>query len=53
MIKKRNQEDYARAVQFKRQIEAAAAKKDEHSIAEQIKEVVLEEGTSAFRFVGS
>lgn len=53
MVKKRNQEDYAKAIQFKRRIEAANAKNEEGSIADQIKEVVLEEGSSAFKFIGS
>ena len=34
-------------------MQAAKEKKDENSIADQIKEVVMEEGSSAFKFIGS
>ena len=53
IIKKNNAAEAKKALDFKRKVEAANAKKDEHSIADHIKEVVMEEGSSAFKFVGS
>mmetsp|Transcript_140 Transcript_140/g.266 ORF Transcript_140/g.266 Transcript_140/m.266 type:complete len:87 (+) Transcript_140:1278-1538(+) len=34
-------------------MEQAKGKKDEHSITDQIKEVVQDEGSSAFKYIGS
>lgn len=53
IIKKNNASEAKKAMELKKKIEAANAKKDEHSIADHIKEVVMEEGSSAFKFVGS
>lgn len=53
MIKKNNDAEARKAADLKRKMQAAKEKKDEHSIADHIKEVVMDEGKSAFKFVGS
>ena len=53
VIKKNNAAEAAKALELKRKMQIAAAKKDENSIAGQIKEVVNDEGKSAFKFIGS
>ena len=52
-IKKNNAEEQKKALDLKRKMEKASAKKDEHSIAGSIKQVIAEEGKNAFKFIGS
>lgn len=53
IIKKNRFADEQKALDLKRKIDAAKQKNDEHSIADHIKEVIMDEGSSAFKFVGS
>jgi len=53
-IKKNNALEHKQAMELKRKIDAANQKQDHHSsIAGCIKDVVAEEGTNAFKFIGS
>lgn len=53
MIKKNNAAESKKALAFKKKIEEANLKKDAASIANQIKDVITDEGSHAFKFVGS
>lgn len=52
-IKKNNAAEQKKAMELKKKIEESAQKKEEGSIAEKIKEVIDEEGSTAFKFIGS
>ena len=52
-IKKNNAAELKKTLELKKKIEAAKDKKEDHSIAEAIKEVVADDGSSAFKFIGS
>ena len=53
VIKKNNAAETKKALDLKKKIEAAKEKRDEHSIHDGIKDVIAEEGTNAFKFIGS
>ena len=53
VIKKNRFAEEHKALDLKRKIDATNQKNDEHSIADHIKEIIMDEGSSAFKFVGS
>ena len=52
-IKKNNAAEQKKALDLKKRIEAAKDKVNEHSIHDKIKEVIDDEGSAAFKFIGS
>ena len=52
-IKKNNAAEQKKALDLKKKIEAAKDKVNEQSIHDKIKEVIDDEGSAAFKFIGS